>query len=149
MDKQVTKVLDYVFDNFDFEKVKDVMDLLQWTWGAHGVPTIDEIKNQVAKMMYECAMAKEDEYIIATGGFRVEKDFSDHNNPWMRVAFEITDCDMNFEELSGDKPEEKEIVKPWLYTYEWWTDSNGKDISKHMNAEKKCGTNEPKKSTII
>lgn len=108
MDKdKIIKILDEIFDNFDFEKVKAVMDKLDWKWAflkrldpkddfkektVTAVPTLDEIKEAAAKLMWDCANDPKNA-VIATGGFRVEKDFNDPDGPWMRLSFEITDWD--------------------------------------------------------
>ena len=107
------KVLNYVFDNFDFEQVKKTMDALDWKWDGleradlsgkeapkrivgFYTPTLDEIKAKAAQLMWECA--NEDIDVLSTCGFRVEKDFTDPDDPWMRLAFEVTDCDALFSE---------------------------------------------------
>lgn len=114
MDKdKLAAVLDDIFDNFDFEKVKKTMDALNWTWWVwidpkvgtldnegKRVPTLDEIKKVAANLLWECANMNED--VIATGGFRVEKDFSDPENPWMRLSFEVTDWDACTYETDDD-----------------------------------------------
>lgn len=107
-EEAVRKVLDDIFDNFDFEKVKVVMDALDWKWayakGENGVPTLDEIKAEAARLMWDCANMDTD--ALGTGGFRVEKDFTDPNNPWMRLSFEVIDWDAAASELDSDEDEE-------------------------------------------
>ena len=90
MNEKIIKVLDEIFDNFDFEKVKSVMDALDWKWDGLArfdptdnfklkkgfyVPTLDEIKQFAANLLWDCVNMKD--VVVATGGFRVEKDFSD------------------------------------------------------------------------
>lgn len=100
-EEAVKHLLNNVFDNFDFEKVKKTMDALDWQWayakGENGVPTLDEIKAEAARLMWDCANMDED--VIATGGLRVEKDFSDPDDPWMRLTFEVTDWDAAASEI--------------------------------------------------
>ena len=86
----VEKVLNKVFDNFDFERVKKVMDVLNWSWVSF-IPTLNEIKEQAANLMWDFATTDVD--VISTGGFRVEKDFSDPSSLWMRLTFEVEDYD--------------------------------------------------------
>ena len=99
MDKdKLAAVLDDIFDNFDFERVKKTMDALGWQWayakGENGVPTLDEIKQAAANLLWDLATDPDPEITIhAIGGFRAERDFSDPENPWMRLSFEITDWD--------------------------------------------------------
>ena len=112
-EEAVKRVLDDIFDNFDFELVKKTMDALDWKWGGLKrldpkdsfkektglyVPTLDEIQDAAARLMWDCANDPEN-MVIATGGFRVEKDFSDPNDPWMRLSFEVTDWDASASEL--------------------------------------------------
>ena len=97
MDENIIKVLDYIMDAFDFEKVRKVMVALGWKWAgakgdANGVPTLDEIKQGAANLLWDLANDPKNK-VIATGGFRAEKDFSDPDDPWMRLVFEVTDWD--------------------------------------------------------
>ena len=114
----VKRVLDDIFDNFDFKKVKTVMDKLDWKWDGmkradiqtgelkvkFDVPTLDEIKAEAARLMWDCANMDTD--VLGTGGFRVEKDFNDPEGPWMRLSFEVTDWDAaasEFDFVASDK----------------------------------------------
>ena len=106
MNEKIIKVLDYIMDSFDFEKVKKVMDALDWKWCSmkradiqtgelkvmSDVPTLDEIKEFAAKLLWDLANDPKNR-VIGTGGFRAEKDFSDPDDPWMRLVFEVTDWD--------------------------------------------------------
>lgn len=104
------KVLDDIFDNFDFEQVKKTMDALNWKWDIgtsatpdeerFAVPTLERIKKEVARLMWDCANM--DTERLAAGGFVVEKDFMDPNDPWMRLAFEVTDWDASASELDDE-----------------------------------------------
>lgn len=110
-DARIKRVLNDVFDNFDFERVKKTMDALDWKWDGMKrfdikndkptegfyVPTLNEIKEEAARLMWECAT--QDVSVVAAGGFRVEKDFSDPNAPWMRLSFEVTDWDCEASEF--------------------------------------------------
>ena len=110
-EEAVRKVLDDIFDNFNFERVKIVMDALDWQWCdmkradiqtgelkiKSDVPTLDEIKETAAKLMWDCANMDTD--ALGMGGFLVEKDFTDPDDPWMRLVFEVTDWDADFAEL--------------------------------------------------
>lgn len=95
----VKKVLNEVFDNFNFERVKKVMNILNWSWAnlkGNDVPTLDEIKEKAANLMWDCATSDVD--VISSGGFRVEKDFSDPSSLWMRLVFEVEECDYCLDE---------------------------------------------------
>ena len=110
----VRKVLDDIFDNFDFDRVKQTMDALDWKWDVgtsatpdeerFAVPTLEKIKKEAARLMWECANM--DTERLATGGLVVEKDFTDPDDPWMRLSFEVTDWDAAGTELDEDNEEE-------------------------------------------
>lgn len=107
------RVLDDIFDNFDFKRVKKTMDALDWKWydpprsNFNGnksgkkliAPTLDEIKETAAQLMWRCANTDVD--VISSFGFRVEKDFTIPDDPWMRLTFEVTDWDVSANQL-GD-----------------------------------------------
>lgn len=109
MDGKIISILDEIMNEFDFEKVKRTMDALDWKWAflkrldpkddfkektGPYVPTLDEIKQAAADLLWDLANDPDSETTIhAIGGFRAEKDFSDPENPWMRLSFEVTDWD--------------------------------------------------------
>jgi len=134
-EEAVKRVLDDIFDNFDFERVKKTMDALDWQWcdvkrldpkddfkekTVSAVPTLDEIKEVAAKLMWECANM--DTERLATGGLVVEKDFTDPNDPWMRLSFEVTDWDAAASELDEDEDNDED---DWVQVFR---DANGKVI---------------------
>lgn len=99
-------VLNDAFDNFDFEKVKRVMDAVDWKWSdlneadgskATRVPTVDDIKAYAADLMWRCA--NDDIDCIACGGFRVEKDFTIDDDPWIHLSFVVEEWDVTYSEL--------------------------------------------------
>ena len=47
--------------------------------------------------------------VIASGGFRAEKDFSDPDDPWMRLVFEATDWDACPSEMGPERGDSEEI----------------------------------------
>ena len=119
MDKTI-KILDDIVDNFDFEKVKKTMDALDWKWSdlerfdpkqdfkkvkGYFVPTLDEIKEFAAKLLWDLANDPKN-HVIGTRGFRAEKDFSDPNDPWMRLSFEIEQWDVGYSELTEELNED-------------------------------------------
>jgi hypothetical protein len=83
-------------NEFDFEKVSDVMTFLNWTWGEE-IPTVQELRanaRQYLKLVIQSALESEGkEYITATGGFRYECKIYEDGFVWLRMAFEVTDWD--------------------------------------------------------
>lgn len=64
-----------ILKNFDFEKVHEVMNHLNWVWynnEEYKVPSVKELK-RVAKELIK-QIKKADVDCISTGGFEVRKD---------------------------------------------------------------------------
>lgn len=116
--KIIIGVLDEIMDEFDFDRVKQTMEALNWEWVSlkrldpkdgfkektiSAVPTLDEIKTVAADLLWSLATDPNPENtVLASGGFRVERDFSDPNDPWMRLSFEVTDWDACPSELDDE-----------------------------------------------
>ena len=83
-------------NEFDFDKVSDVMTFLNWTWGEE-IPTVQELRANARKYLKQVIQgaleSKEKEYITATGGFRYECKIYEDGFVWLRMAFEVTDWD--------------------------------------------------------
>jgi hypothetical protein len=59
--------VDYVINNFDFEKVYKVMSFLEWHWYPHErPPTQGEMRELAERLLYEAVKEKTS---VATGGF--------------------------------------------------------------------------------
>jgi len=72
------QLIDEILDQFDFQKVKKVMDALNWKWSmgteSH-VPDIPEIRKKSREMLWVLLHSKD--RMIKTGGLVVEKDDDD------------------------------------------------------------------------
>ena len=93
------KKINECLEELDFEKIHDVMKMLDWQWiiylegvddkNIYGVPTISYMKMRVKSMLHECyeEMDKNNEdWKVSTGGFTV-RTFKDNN---CEVIFELT-----------------------------------------------------------
>lgn len=71
------KKINEIMDNFDFEKVNDVMTKINWTWSNKGVPSIEQLKELALDMLntaYDGVLKDEttkphESYHAACGGF--------------------------------------------------------------------------------
>lgn len=93
--------IDQILDCFDFEKVKKVMDFLNWEWfSSNGVPEIYELRKHARRLMNiavaECIKTNQ-KYFTECGGFRVECDkYEDDPKVYIRLSFVLTswgNCD--------------------------------------------------------
>jgi hypothetical protein len=68
LDEHIEAVMDY----FDFHKVKQVMEVLDWQWhSCAGIPEIADMRKAVRELMRDSYKYKEDECTSSTGGFEV------------------------------------------------------------------------------
>lgn len=95
-DKPMTteqKKIESIMEDFDFNRVHDVMYYLDWQWAQTGVPTVDEIKKEARRLLEEAV--KEKTY-IATGGLRACYDNGgnpDDPDPYIGLEFILTDME--------------------------------------------------------
>ena len=98
------KIKDEIFETIDFEKIHNHMVNVGWVWtSSGGVPTIDELKKTLEKLIYE---AIDNKTTISTGGFTVRyNEFQeDEENPHtigVNVVFYVTSAssDINVDTL--------------------------------------------------
>ena len=83
-----------IMDQFDFEKVHDVMNYLDWKWAMtkSGVPTVDELKNEAHRILVDACYEKTN---IATGGFRAvyESSCPADDDPYIGLEFIVEECE--------------------------------------------------------
>lgn len=100
----VEKMLDSIMDNFDFEKVHNAMLALDWRWASVGdVPTVEEIEDEAARLLWDVVNAGDDYDVVTTGGLEASKDFSDYNDPFIQLRFILTDWDENGSEMDEEE----------------------------------------------
>lgn len=80
-----------VIDNFDFEKVHKVMELLEWKWAFcggsdYGIPSTQDLIDLAERILGE---AWDEKTRIATGGFVAEYDDSGDGKPWLELSFVV------------------------------------------------------------
>jgi hypothetical protein len=94
-----------ILDNFDFESVKKVMDILEWQWinAELGIPSMPELRKSARNLLIEVGeeVMKNNEMTSeanrATGGFRAHAyRYLDEEKIYFRLAFEVSEWD-NYE----------------------------------------------------
>ena len=70
---ELRDAIDQVMDWFDFDRVAQVMKILEWKWTGIGVPSNPELRSAARSLMTTAAKEMMDEnlsqYTTATGGF--------------------------------------------------------------------------------
>jgi len=109
IDERFDKMVDYVIENFDFEKVHSVMKFLNWSWHAEGVPKIQTIILRSREMLidtFKRSIKENKSFTIASGGFRCycEKYIDDNGaeKRFLHMEFILTDCDADEEYIDED-----------------------------------------------
>jgi hypothetical protein len=89
------QIIEDILDEFDFGKVKQTMEALQWVWhdAEHGVPTIGQMRKRARFLMKECM--RHQEFVTSTGGFYAFKRTYDEQ-PFYRLLFAVSEWD-NYE----------------------------------------------------
>lgn len=86
----------YIMDTFGFEKVHNVMSMLDWRWAfaKDGVPSIDELKSEARRLLVSACKEETD---VSTGGFRAvyEKtsEWEDDDEPYLALEFVLEECE--------------------------------------------------------
>jgi hypothetical protein len=95
-----------IMNEFNFEKVHDVMEYLNWTWSIPGsmneseIPSLERIKYRAESMLKEVCMRaydQENQYTIGTGGFEVTAFYKDGNITDLELKFVLAQWDENIE----------------------------------------------------
>lgn len=75
-------------ENFDFAKVREVMLVLDWTWGSPPKsPGIEELKETAEQILIESTLDTDDYFdvhYVSTGGFEA---YCDNVNKTMNLSF--------------------------------------------------------------
>lgn len=88
------QIIEDILDEFDFAKVLNVMELLDWKWGGISsppeVPSLGQLRKRARSLMKYCI--GHDGYVTATGGFHVQKETFD-GLPFYSLKFVVTEWD--------------------------------------------------------
>ena len=83
-----------ILNHFDFNRVKKVMDVLNWKWASscskNGVPDIDEIRKLATRLLIDACVEKTN---ISTGGFRAVYDDNGDGDPYVGLEFIVEECE--------------------------------------------------------
>ena len=93
-----TADINEILDQFDFEKVNQVMNSIYWRWvmpGGYRTPSIPELRKHARNLLEETVSglirSKESDYCIESGGFRAEADkYEDDPKIHIQLSFVVT-----------------------------------------------------------
>ena len=91
-----------IINNFDFQKVHDVMKYLNWTWYPKGIPTVDNIifgaREKIESVIKVCLLeAKPDEeYFVSSGGLKATAIKNKYGQiTFLQLEFVLTSWEIN------------------------------------------------------
>lgn len=88
--------IQYVLENFDFNRVERAMKSLNWEWNL-SIPTHEDLIKMAKDLLY--GLIDNDTTEMACGGFRAER-IIDGDDEFFRLTFCVTEWDsMGYDEL--------------------------------------------------
>ena len=85
--------IDEVLEEFDFDKVHEVMNFLKWKWvdnnDSMSIPSHYRIIEEAKSLLYSCKKEKDNIVTIATGGFMAHKDKDENGESYYSLSFII------------------------------------------------------------
>ena len=99
-----------ILEDFNFQKVHDVMEQLDWKWAMtkYGVPTLDELKSEAKRLLIDACV---EHTCVATGGFRAVYEAGespDDPDPFIGLEFIIEECEGFVDDDSDDELDVKD-----------------------------------------
>lgn len=96
------KMMFDIINNFDFQKVHDVMKYLDWTWYSKGIPTVDDIRfsarERIESVIKNCLLDANpnEEYFVSSGGLKATAIKDDYGQiTFLQLEFVIVSWDLN------------------------------------------------------
>jgi len=88
MTQKQQDAIDGIMDNFKFEQVRQVMELLNWEWVAaeEGIPTLPELRQEARRLL---KMAFKEKTDVSTGGFHVRYDSDADGGEFIQLMFAV------------------------------------------------------------
>lgn len=92
LQRELSKAVDDIMQNFEWNKVWKTMVALDWTWAfsttENKVPSIEEIKSCARRLLEETivkALSQGQDWSIATGGFEAKVKFYEDEDRFNKI----------------------------------------------------------------
>ena len=95
------KLIENILENFDFEKVRKVMDFLNWTWADNEVPSTYKLINSAKKRLEEAYTLSERENrncSISSGGLKASTIWDEGQVVFLELEFVLTSWDESIDD---------------------------------------------------
>lgn len=97
--KETDDKIDEVIDNFNFETVRQVMKMLEWTYGfSEECPSTNELVTTARKLLSDAAERCENDsdFFAETGGFRATAYRSKDGSLKLHLGFIVEESETDF-----------------------------------------------------
>lgn len=97
----IEKDIETILDEFDFDRVRLVVEALEWKWATlPGIPTTGDMRRLARKLLYDVSKmvwVESPSFYIATCGFKAEaRLFPGDTKTYLSLSFVVSECD-NYE----------------------------------------------------
>jgi hypothetical protein len=96
------KMMFDIMNNFDYDKVHNVMKYLDWGWFGKGIPTVDDIRfaarERIESVIKACLSEANpnEEYFSSSGGLKATAIKDDYGQiTFLQLEFILTGWDLN------------------------------------------------------
>jgi hypothetical protein len=90
MKNNYNKQINYIINNFNFQRVKRVMDFLEWQWFEEGIPELETIIKFARELLNQCVTYNHKQ--LSSGGFLVTKYEDRLDLKFVVEEFDSEDC---------------------------------------------------------
>lgn len=94
-------LIDSILDNFDFEKVRKVMNFLDWSWADNEVPSTYKLMNSAKKRLEEAYTLSERENrncSISSGGLKASTIWEKGQVVFLELEFVLTSSEESIDD---------------------------------------------------
>lgn len=100
----VSNSIAHIMEEFDFEKVYQVMKLVDWHWREEGVPSPKRLRDEAYRLLSDLEAGKS--YSLATGGFRASRD----EDGMLSLEFVLEEKNSEFTDAMLEEKQRREKV---------------------------------------
>lgn len=96
---QVITDKETLFTEFDWKRVRQTMEVLNWTWSGGGVPMIADLQKMAHNLLNDVIRCvtddpkKKSKMTVCSGGFEATAQrFKDSDKIYLELKFVVTSC---------------------------------------------------------
>lgn len=87
--------IEYIMNEFDFAKVRRVMEFLDWGWYGEGVPNVDVMRSTARRLLGNLTGSIKS-LSSATGGFRAYRSTGETGEEHFTLTFDLESAESTY-----------------------------------------------------